>query len=60
MSIIIGPIRISKLNLIKSGTMPVLNILEILTIFEEFTIAIGGVVDGSPLDKELAKPAAII
>jgi hypothetical protein len=39
--------------------MPVLNILEIQTIFEEYTIAIG-VVDGSLLDIELAKPTAII
>ena len=59
MSINISPIRISKLNLIKSDTMPVLNILEIQTIFEEYTIAIG-VVDESLLDIELAKPTAII
>ena len=59
MSINISPIRISKLNLINSDTMPVLNILEIQTIFEEYTIAIG-VVDGSLLDIELAKPTAII
>jgi hypothetical protein len=47
-------------NLNKSDTIPVLNILEILITFEEYTIAIGGIVEGSPLDMELARPAAII
>lgn len=53
MSINMSPIRISKLNPIKSDTMLVLNILKILTIFGEYTIAIG-VVDRSQLDIELA------
>ncbi len=40
--------------------MPVLNILEILTALEEYTIAMGGVVDGIALEIEHARPAAII
>jgi hypothetical protein len=40
--------------------MPVLNMLEILTTLEEYTIAIGGVVEGITLETEHARPAAII
>lgn len=50
---------ISNVNLITSDLMPVLNILEILTTLEEYTIAIGGVVDGIALEIEQARPAAI-
>jgi hypothetical protein len=50
---------ISSASLIKSDVMPVLNILEILTALEEYTIAIGGVVDGIALEIEQARPAAI-
>jgi hypothetical protein len=39
----------SNANLIRSDVMPVLNILEILTTLEEYTIAIGGVVEGIAL-----------
>mgnify|MGYP003288650465 CR=1 FL=1 len=51
---------ISNANLIRSDAIPVLNILEILTTLEEYTIAIGGVVDGIALETEHARPAAII
>ena len=49
----------SNASLIRSDAMPVLNILEILTTLEEYTIAIGGVVDGIALEIEHARPAAI-
>jgi hypothetical protein len=49
----------SNANLIRSDVMPVLNILEILTTLEEYTIAIGGVVEGIALEIEQASPAAI-
>lgn len=38
--------NINNANLIRSEVMPVLNMLEIITTLEEYTIAIGGVVDG--------------
>ncbi len=39
----------SNANHIRSDVMPDLNILEILTTLEEYTIAIGGVVEGIAL-----------
>ena len=44
-----GPMSMSNANHIRSDVMPVLNILEILTTLEEYTIAIGGVVEGIAL-----------
>jgi hypothetical protein len=42
--------NISNASLIKSDVIPVLNILEILTTLEEYTIAIDGVVEGIALE----------
>ncbi len=39
--------------------MPVLNMLEILTALEEYTIAMGGVVEGMAFEIEHTRPAAI-
>ena len=55
-----GPRAIRIPILSKSDIMPVLNIFKILTNFEEYIIAIGGVVDGMALDIDAAKPAAIM
>jgi hypothetical protein len=48
----IGPIRINITNLIKSETIPVLSIFRILTVLDEYIIAIGGVVEGIALGIE--------
>jgi hypothetical protein len=52
-------INVNHASLIKSDVIPVLNILEILTILEEYTIAMDGVVEGMALEIEQARPAAI-
>ena len=56
----IGPIRINIANLIKSETIPVLSILRILTVLDEYIIAIGGVVEGIALGMEHPRAAAIM
>ncbi len=55
-----GPSIIKTMSLNKSDTIPVLNIFRIVTAFEEYTIAIGGVVEGRALEIEAPSPAAII
>ena len=47
-------------NLIKSDTIPVLSIFRILTVLDEYIIAIGGVVEGIALGIEHPRAAAII
>ena len=47
-----GPSIIKTVSLNKSDTIPVLNIFRIVTAFEEYTIAIGGVVEGRALEIE--------
>jgi hypothetical protein len=51
-------IKMTSLSI--SDIIPVLNMFKMLTAFEEYTIAIGGVVEGMALDIDAAKPAAII
>ena len=47
-------------NLIKSEMMPVLSIFRILTVLDEYIIAIGGVVEGIALGMEHPRAAAIM
>ena len=51
---------INMANLIKSDTIPVLSIFRILTVLDEYIIAIGGVVEGIALGMEHPSAAAII
>lgn len=55
----IGSSTISIINLIVSDIIPTLNIFHILIYPELYTIAIGGVVDGSALEIEHASAVAI-